>query len=285
EPRIGQSYPNFYAAKLASSFGRVVLSGTGGDELFGGYPWRYHRGMGDGGFQQWVDRYYAYWQRLLPNGLLPQVMAPVWDKVGHVDCRQLFCGVFDGTGFEAPTSPEDCVGLSMYLEAKTFLHGLLVVEDKLSMAHGLENRLPFLDNDVVDFALALPTDRKLKLLDSKIRIDENLPGSKTDHYFSKTKDGKLLLRQAFASLLPEETANGPKQGFSGPDASWFRGESLEFVRRIIFDDRSAIFDVLDPAAVRPLVSDHLAGTENRRLLLWSLLSLEQWCRTFLGRGP
>ena len=67
EPRVGMSYPNFYAAKLASKFGKVVLSGAGGDELFGGYPWRYYNALNVTSYENYVDQYYLYWQRLISN--------------------------------------------------------------------------------------------------------------------------------------------------------------------------------------------------------------------------
>ena len=81
--------------------------------------------------------------------------------------------------------------------------------------------------------------------------------------------------------LPEVAIANAKQGFSGPDASWFRGESIDYVRRRLLRPDARIFEWLDADVVRPLVDDHLSGRENRRLLIWSLLCLEEWAHTFL----
>src|SRR5262249_33562801 len=153
--------------------------------------------------------------------------------------------------------PEDYINHSLYFEAKTFLHGLLVVEDKLSMTHGLESRVPFLDNDLVDFAMSVPTRAKLGNLDNVIRLDENEPGSKAKKYFEKTRDGKLILREAMRRYIPERVVNGIKQGFSAPDASWFRGESINYVHRRLLEGRPRIYDVLDEGTARGLIADHL----------------------------
>ena len=76
--------------------------------------------------------------------------------------------------------------------------------------------------------------------------------------------------------IPEDITHAEKQGFSAPDASWFKGESIEFVKRILLNGNARIYEVLDRQAVVPLVEQHLHGEQNRRLLIWSLLNVEEW---------
>ena len=90
--------------------------------------------------------------------------------------------------------------------------------------------------------------------------------------------------RTMARHLPKEIANREKQGFSAPDASWFKGESIDYVRRKLYHGSARIYDFMDAGAVRALVDDHLEGRENRRLLIWSLLNLETWCENFLDGG-
>jgi asparagine synthase (glutamine-hydrolysing) len=281
EPRVGQSYPNFYATKLASRFGKVVLSGAGGDELFAGYPWRYWRSLAGASFEHFVDDYYQFWQRLLPDDNYERVLAPVWSHVRNVDRRAIFRGVFA----EAPPrldSVQDYVNHSLYFEAKTFMHGVLTMEDKLSMAHSLETRVPFLDNDLVDLACRIPVKHKLGGLDQIVRIDENDAGPKEARYFAKTRDGKLIMRTLMKRYVPADIADGIKQGFSGPDASWFRGESIDYVRRRLLSPSAKIYNYLDRKAVEGLLTEHLNGESNRRLLMWSLLYLEEFMQCFMS---
>lgn len=280
EPRVGQCYPNFYASQLASKFVKVALGGTGGDELFGGYPWRYYRAVVNNSFDDYIDKYYQFWQRLIPSEQFKDVFKPIWNDVQHVNTRDIFRSVFH-THANKLTTPEDYVNHSLYFEAKTFLHGLLVVEDKMSMAHSLETRVPFLDNDLVDFAMRVPVSAKLGNLKEVVRLNENDPGNKVANYFTKTKDGKLLLREAMKKYIPADIANMEKQGFSAPDASWFKGESIDYVKRVIMNGNSKIYDFLDRQTITQLVNQHLEGKQNRRLLIWSLLNLENWCQHFL----
>jgi asparagine synthase (glutamine-hydrolysing) len=284
-PRVGQSYPNMYAAHLASKFVKVVLSGAGGDELFGGYPWRYYRAVVNNDFEHYIDKYYLFWQRLIPNRAIAEVFRPIGQQVADVWTRDIFRDVF-GAHARTLTRPEDYVNHSLYFEAKTFLHGLLVVEDKLSMAHSLETRVPFLDNDLVDFAVKVPARLKLGSLAEVVRLNENEPGMKTERYFQKTRDGKLILRRVMERYIPAEVTQREKQGFSAPDATWFKGESIDYVRRLLYGKDARLYDYLDRTALQSLLDEHLEGKRNRRLLVWSALSIEWWLRAFAsGEGP
>jgi asparagine synthase (glutamine-hydrolysing) len=275
EPRVGQSYPNYYAAKLASKFVKVVLAGSGGDELFGGYPWRYYRAANSQNFEHYIDEYYRYWQRLVSNQQIKQMFAPVQREVEGVWTRDIFRDVF-ATHDNVLDRPEDYINHSLYFEAKTFLHGLLVVEDKLSMAHSLENRVPFMDNELVDFAMQCPVGLKLNNLAEVLKINENEPGRKKDKYFQKTNDGKQILRDMMARYIPEDITRAEKQGFCSPDASWFKGESIDFVHRKLMNGHARIYEVLDQQAITPMIEQHLSGEQNRRLLIWSLLNVDAW---------
>ena len=223
--RVGQSYPNYYVARLASRFVKVVLSGSGGDELFGGYPWRYFQVAGSRSPEEYFANYYAFWQRLVPDEDKGRLFnADTMRSIAGHSTAEVFRGVFAGHDVQLETQA-DYVNHSLYFEAKTFLHGLLVVEDKISMAHGLESRVPFLDNELVDFAMRVPVSFKLEagLLRDAIDEDDVVKRQR----FRESAEGKTVLRKAMQRLIPAEIIDRKKQGFSGPYQSWYRGESLE----------------------------------------------------------
>ena len=280
EPRVGQSYPNYYVAQLASKFVKVILSGAGGDELFGGYPWRYYRAVVNDYFEDYIDKYYRFWHRLISNEQLEHVFSPIWHDVSHVCARDLFRDVFKHRP-DSLEGPKDYINHSLYFEAKTFLHGLLIVEDKLSMAHSLESRVPFLDNDLVDFAMRCPVSLKLNNLSEVVRLNENEPGNKPQKFFQKTRDGKQILRDVMQRYIPQDITKAQKQGFSAPDASWFKGDSIEFVKRTLLNRNAAIYTLMDKRTVEALIQEHLTGQQNRRLLIWSLLNLEEFLGAYI----
>lgn len=280
EPRVGQSYPNYYAARLASRHVKVVLSGIGGDELFGGYPWRYFRYSGKLEFDHYIDAYYLYWQRLIDNSTIKLLFRPSQSNVEGVWTRDIFKNVFNNyqSTFE---KPEDYINSSLYFEAKTFLHGLFLVEDKLSMAHGLETRVPFMDNDLVNFAMQCPASLKVQNFKEVFRVNENEYQDKKRKYFEKTRDGKRILRGAMRDIVSTQIQDGSKQGFSAPDTNWFRTEGTNFVNSKLADKNAAIFDYLDYNTVQHLLRRHFDGKENLRLLIWSLISVESWIGHYL----
>lgn len=264
--RVGQCYPNYYVARLASKFVKVSLSGAGGDELFAGYPWRYFRGKKLHHQDDYYLDYYNFWQRLIgDNDKKNFFNSACFSNIAHVDMYDTFHSVFQN--WQQPLeSANDFINASLYFELRTFLHGLLIVEDKLSMAHSLETRVPFLDNDLVDFALQIPISLKLN--------------NEKPH---DVGNGKIILRKTMGKLLPYEITSRKKQGFSAPDASWFRGESIDYINRLLRDPKALIYEFISPKYVKNILDEHCTGRVNHRLLIWSLLSFEWWCRIFLDQ--
>ncbi len=273
--RVGQCYPNYYVARLASKFVKVVLSGAGGDELFGGYPWRYYRGL-NAPSVDFHRSYYDFWQRLVSDEDKRQLFrGNVQAEMGEQSTFDVFKSVLDGGNLPTETS-EDRINACLYFELKSFLHGLLVVEDRISFAHGLETRAPFLDNDLVDFALRVPVSLKVdpETLVTEVDEDDVLKSR------MRTSGGKRVLREAMSKTIPAHVTGRDKQGFSAPDASWFRGESIEYVNALLRDRRSPIYEFLEPSYVTSRLDEHTSGRINHRLFIWSLLSFEWWLRNF-----
>jgi asparagine synthase (glutamine-hydrolysing) len=251
--RAGTCYQNFYAARLASRFVKVVLAGTGGDELFAGYPWRYALVKEAGDRASFADAYYGYWCRLLGDDARRDAFTDdAWGEVAAANPRRRFEEIYA----HLPDLP--AADLALYFEQRTFLHALLVVEDKLSMAHSMEARVPFLDDELVDFSLRIPGALKCS-----------------------GTEGKRLLRQAARGFLPETLAAKRKQGFSPPDRTWYQGRNLEYVREILLDRMTLSRGVIDPRFIEKTITAHAAGTADHRLLIWSLLCLEWWQRLFI----
>jgi asparagine synthase (glutamine-hydrolysing) len=152
----------------------------------------------------------------------------------------------------------------MYFDSKTFLSGLLLVEDKLGMAHGLETRFPFLDNEIVDFGWNLSIDEKVK----KNKVTGEM-------------QGKEILRRVAAGLLSDEIAFRSKSGFSGPDAQWFKHELGAYMENF-FIEENVIWEYLDKNESLKYYIEHVEGKKNRRLFLWSVLYLNSLIREIWG---
>ena len=277
--RVGQSYPNYYITRLAGKFVKVVLSGAGGDELFGGYPWRYYRGLNPKDMDDYLRNYYDYWQRLVTDEDKRKLFShDIYKEIQHHSTFDIFRSVLNERQ-TLPRNSEEYLNTTMYFEIKTFLHGLFVVEDKISMASSLETRVPFLDNDLADFAMKIPARFKIESLEQVTGMDEDKLGK----YREGRKGGKLILRKMMQGLIPQEILDREKQGFSAPDASWFRGESIEYIRRLLLDPKARIYEYLNPDYVQERLEQHMSGKSNNRLFIWSLLSFEWWNRRFIEK--
>ena len=279
--RVGMSYPNFYISRLASKFVKVCLQGTGGDELYGGYPWRYYRIFKSAGRQDFLDQYYDFWQRLVPDNDRQDLFnGQLAGKVDFAKPRQVFDRVFRFNEKLQYDTPEQHINNSLYFEIKTFLSGLLLVGDKLSMAHGLEERFPFLDNDLVAFAQTIPIRHKLGNLENMKRIDENQYMKKKKAY-TEFDDGKNVLRQAMKGFIPEAIINRKKQGFSAPDESWYRGENANYVKELLQNGKTVSGEFINQKYIARIIDEHINKKINHRLLIWSFMNFEWWCRIFL----
>jgi asparagine synthase (glutamine-hydrolysing) len=269
-PRMGMSYVNYLIAQRVAQDSKVVLSGTGGDELHGGYVGRYQVvGAQAGRNLPWR----AKLRQLISGRRAPE------------DCRRVYKDMLNfpvhrnqlstlltpsflarATEYDADTAIEralnacpysDPLDLVMYVDARTYLHGLLVLEDKLSMASSLEARVPLLDNELVDFVCTLPWDL---LFDGQT--------------------GKRVFRESVRPWVPDAIYQKPKMGFGPPDASWYRGTLRAFVEAQLGTDRIEARGVFQPEAVRRCLDEHFSGRANHVALIWSLLSFESWCRVF-----
>jgi len=126
----------------------------------------------------------------------------------------------------------------------------------------------------------VPVKYKLKHVDRIVRLDENDLREKTAQLSNTLGDGKVVLRKALARYVPANYANARKQGFSAPDASWFKGQSIDYIRSMLGGRDARLYDYIDPRTTQTLLDEHMSGQVNHRLLIWSLLCFEWWLRRF-----
>ena len=273
EPLMGMAYVNYCIARRVAADSKVVLSGCGGDEIVGGYVGRYSfvRNQLNAGRPFAMPR--GLFDKILgrksPRPIAGDMTVPLFALYGfpvpEADIAAAFTAEFlraaggyrmrDSVNALLAACPSaDPWDQLMYCDAKTYLHGLLVVEDKLSMAHSLETRVPLLDNEVIDLALTLPW---------RVLTDGDT--------------GKIAFREAIRSWVPAIVADKPKMGFGPPDASWYRTTLQPFIRQTLAPGRIAARGVFQPAYVARAIEEHMSETANRLPIIWSLLSFDAWC--------
>ena len=271
--------PTYLVSQLASEHVKVVLSGEGGDELFGGYYWYVgdvmaprlgrmatalrpaidllpgtatSRRLDDrlkrfarGSHLPPVDRHAAWSQVFSPEARAELLAA---GPVAGSDPLRLHRRRYASTEGAEPLSRMQDIDIGTYL-----VDDILVKIDRASMAHSLESRVPFLDPVVSELALALPARHKVRGMSKK-----------------------RLFRRAVAPLLPRETVRARKRGFAVPAAAWFRGPLQPFAREVLSPAKVRAQGYLDPEAVTTVIDAHASGREDLSRNIWGLVSLGLW---------
>jgi asparagine synthase (glutamine-hydrolysing) len=291
--------PTWHVARETRRHVTVALTGDAGDELFGGYD-RYRAlalaGLFDrlpAGTRGWLGGPLARAlpasaraktrlrrvRRLLEGiGDAPESRYLRWmttfDEAGRVALyaddfldRLAAAGAGDPDGANPASvldrafraAPRrDPVTRAMVADLLTYLPGdLLHKVDMASMAHSLECRGPFLDHRIVELALAMPLRRKLRLRRGR---------------------SKVVLKQAFADLLPPAIRTRSKMGFGVPIDRWFRGELKDELRAVLLDPAATRRGLFRPESVAALLDEHSSGRRDHAYRLWALLMLELWFR-------
>jgi asparagine synthase (glutamine-hydrolysing) len=278
--------PTYMVSKLAAEHVKVVLTGDGGDEVFAGYdryvveqrersldavPRPLRRAVGavgaalpDGargkrflqhlaldGAERYLDAAMLFRASELKQLFQPEAYAQIarHDSIG-VTSRAL-----DG-------SKSDWLGAIQHFDLNAYLpQDILTKVDRMTMAHSLEARPPLLDHKLVEFGATIPA--KFRLRDGQT---------------------KYLFKQAMRGILPDHIIDRPKQGFAVPLARWFRNDLATFARDLLLSPTAEQRGIFNRPYVEQLLRLNDRG-RNLDLQLWTILSLELWCRRFIDRAP
>ena len=279
--------PTWYVSEMARRHVTVVLSGDGGDELFGGYD-RYLPHPRVAAFDRFspraLRRLAAFAADRLPHGargknFLRHVGRN--EQGRYLDAIRFFGAdekpalltpelrrAIDGPDAEtrmarhfARLAPLPWPSQMMRFDAETYLpEDILTKVDRMSMAHSIESRVPLLDNDVIAFAASLPAAMKIK-----------------------NGRRKHVLKEVAATLLPRDIIDRKKQGFGVPLGAWFRGHLRELFADTLLSPTAMQRGYFQPAFVNRIVTEHLKGTRDHTLRLWQLLVFERWNREYVDR--
>lgn len=282
------SFPQYMVSGLAGKHLKVVLGGQGGDEIFGGYV-RYLlayfeqciKGAIDGSLSN--GNYIVTYESIIPNLSMLQNYVPLmrefWSTGLFEDRDKRYFklvnrantfkdeinwkmlepysafGTFRDIFWQSNVQKESYFDSMTHFDFKTLLPALLQVEDRMSMAHGLESRVPFLDHPLIEFVATIPSNVKFE--------NGNL---------------KHLLKTTFSDVLPEKILKRKdKMGFPVPLSEWMRGDLFEFINDIFAGSKSKSRDYLNPDFnISALICEE--GKFSRKL--WGLLCLELWQQEF-----
>jgi asparagine synthase (glutamine-hydrolysing) len=284
---VSSAFALYHLSKLARQHVKVVLSGDGGDELLAGYVWRHadfpalppaadavlsrvckllSRMPNVGRFlPAWLRARLKRWtqdERYLQSFVafqdcdLQKILQPhLWRSVQQTWRENDVQRYMD----EAPTGEQ--LAQKLYADVKTTLVSeMLTKVDRMTMAHGLEARVPFLDHHLVQWAFTVPGVHKLS-----------------------NGSGKRLLKKAMVRDLPQEILHRPKQGFNVPMRLWMRSELREFVRDNLTTSHIRRRGHFAPNAVERIINDHFSGKYDASNKIFAMLMLELWYQKFVDQ--
>tara|TARA_B100001123_G_scaffold219596_1_gene247803 strand:+ start:1315 stop:3213 length:1899 start_codon:yes stop_codon:yes gene_type:complete len=284
--------PMYYLARKTREHVTVALSGDGGDEIFGGYD-RYI-GLGLARRYQRVPKFIrsGLLSPLLGmirespekrNNLrrLKRLVHPPFDSAEQLYMRWMqqfivqsheraFTSDFKANiqtngvwndhmaiafrRFDNPT----LVKSAQWVDLTTYLPGdLMVKTDRMSMAHGLEVRSPFLDHHLAEFAERIPAEQSIKSM-----------------------SGKQTLKRAYSDLIPEEISKRPKSGFTMPIKEWINGQMKDFTHELIMAGDSEVSKVINRGFISGMLEQHHTRKHDHSARIWNLICLEIWAKTF-----
>ncbi len=285
--------PVYFLSGLARSQVTVALSGDGGDELFGGYMTY---------VADHLARYYRMIPRPLRDGVIRQIVRRLptsYDKVSFDYKIKRFVEAADQglleshVGWKQVFGPEERQSLyhrdyrlgmpatdplsrvrevfsesesyefldrMLDLDIRTYLvDDILTKVDRMSMAHSLEVRPPFLDHKFVEYAAAIPPDMKQRGFDTKI-----------------------VLKEAYADLLPRDVRSRKKQGFIFPASVWLQQGLREFSGDLLSPASVAKSGMFDAKAIQAMLREHRDGVRDRARSIWNLMVFMAWHEHYLG---
>lgn len=287
EPTLSPGvYPYYFLCGLVADSVKVVLGGQGSDELFGGYP-RYRMGLleqriasdlsrgraggllaglaeyrqryGLGGLKNELRRIRATNQRRIfeiVSGFHPRKLPRLFSS----EFKQAVAGYDPMEPFARSLSEcdsDDLIDMMLYNDFHNMLPSILRTEDRMSMAHSIESRVPFLDTRVIELAASIPAT-------SKVAGDEP----------------KLILKDAARGLVPESIITRRKQGFSAPIDSWFMGALGESVSDFLLGERAQARGFFSRSYLKQLL-ERSRDKKKDTWRVWSLVTFEMWCRAYL----
>ncbi|MEK7871473.1 MAG: asparagine synthase C-terminal domain-containing protein, partial [Nitrospirota bacterium] len=267
--------PTYMVSRLASTKVKVVLTGEGADELFGGYqrysldrisfyyqflPESIRKGVIERIGSMFLDRRYMQGLSAISNPVHSlrhigwisilsheEIAGLFGEHISAVEQFEKIAGYFEQFFTDCSDDP---VNAMLAADISTWLpDDLLVKVDRMSMANSIEARVPYLDSRIVDFAMKIPTSLKIRGM-----------------------SGKDILKKALSGILPEEILRRPKKGFAPPIGDWFRVELREYIMDSLSKKAVESFGLFDFKFIDKIIKAHMHG-EDFSLPLWGILTI------------